>query len=199
MLQRGSRAVSPQSKNIAVNNRFGNTGIKNQQGTTVIKYDTLPFDGRTEFRFFEGSSQRNFPLSNTGSDGNKLGVGSTLVVERVYLSLIQISAVTGQITNIDPLTILASNPNLLAAELSFTIANSDVIKQLPVLSFLPEFNKLAENAVNTSFDFDTQVIIPPLLEYIATLRIPFPITTADSFLRLTIEGSGSIIAPRTTF
>lgn len=199
MLQRASRAVSPQSKNIAVNNRFGNTGIKNQQGTTVIKYDTLPFDGRTEFRFFEGSSQRNFPLSNTGSDGNKLGVGSTLVVERVYLSLIQISAVTGQITNIDQLTLAASNPNLLAAELSFTIANSDVIKQLPVLSFLPEFNKLAENAVNTSFDFDTQVIIPPLLEYIATLRIPFPITTADSFLRLTIEGSGSIIAPRTTF
>jgi hypothetical protein len=199
MLQRGSRAVSPQSKNIAVNNRFGNTGIKNQQGTTVIKYDTLPLDGRTEFRFFEGSSQRNFPLSNTGSDGNKLGVGSTLVVERVYLSLIQISAVTGQITNIDQLTIAVTNPNLLAAELSFTIANSDVIKQLPVLSFLPEFNKLAENAVNTSFDFDTQVIIPPLLEYIATLRIPFPITTADSFLRLTIEGSGSIIAPRTTF
>lgn len=199
MLQRGSRAVSPQSKNIAVNNRFGNTGIKNQQGTTVIKYDTLPLDGRTEFRFFEGSSQRNFPLSNTGSDGNKLGVGSTLVVERVYLSLIQFSAVTGQIVNIDQLTIAVTNPNLLAAELSFTIANSDVIKQLPILSFLPEFNKLAENAVNTSFDFDTQVIIPPLLEYIATLRIPFPITTIDSFLRLTIEGSGSIIAPRTTF
>jgi len=199
MLQRSRAAVSPQSKNIAVNNRFGNTGIKNQQGTTVIKYDTLPLDGRTEFRFFEGSSQRNFPLSNTGSDGNKLGVGSTLVVERVYLSLIQISAVTGQITNIDQLTILVTNPNLLAAELSFTIANSDVIKQLPVLSFLPEFNKLAENAVNTSFDFDTQVIIPPLLEYVATLRVPFPITTADSFLRLTIEGSGSIIAPRTTF
>lgn len=199
MLQRGSRAVSPQSKNIAVNNRFGNTGIKNQQGTTVIKYDTLPLDGRTEFRFFEGSSQRNFPLSNTGSDGNKLGVGSTLVVERVYLSLIQISATTGQIVNIDQLTIAVTNPNLLAAELSFTIANSDVIKQLPVLSFLPEFNKLAENAVNTSFDFDTQVIIPPLLEYIATLRIPFPITTVDSYLRLTIEGSGSIIAPRTTF
>ena len=44
--------ITPQMKNIAVNSKFGNTGIKAQQGSTVIKYDSLPFDGRTEFRFF---------------------------------------------------------------------------------------------------------------------------------------------------
>jgi hypothetical protein len=38
--------VTPQMKNIAVNDRFGNSGIKKQQGSTVIKYDTLPLARR---------------------------------------------------------------------------------------------------------------------------------------------------------
>jgi len=198
MLQRGSRAVSPQSKNIAVNNRFGNTGIKNQQGSTVIKYDSLPIDGRTEYRFFEGSSQRNFPLSNTGSDGNKLGVGNSMVVERVYLSIVTFSAL-GVVTAVDEIAI-ATEPVISLCELSFAIANSEVIKNVPVLSWLPQFNKLAENQLNTSFDFDTQVIIPPLLEYVATLRVAGNLVArTGTYLRLTIEGSGAIIAPRTTF
>jgi hypothetical protein len=195
-LIRGS--VTPQAKNIAVNDRFGNKGIKNQQGSTVIKYDSLPIDGRTEYRFFEGSAQRNFPLSNTGSDGNKLGVGNSMVVERVYISIVTISNV-GVVTAVDEITI-AAEPVVSLSELSFAIANSEVIKNVPVLSWLPQFNKNAENQLNTSFDFDTQVIIPPLLEYVATLRIAGNLVArAGTYLRLTIEGSGAIIAPRTTF
>ena len=197
MLQRSRAAVSPQSKTISVNDKFGNTGIKKQQGSTIIKYDSLPIDGRTEYRFFEGSSQRNFPLSNTGSDGNKLGVGNSMVVERVYLSIITFEA--GVISEVNQITI-AAEPVLSCSELSFAIANSEVIKNVPVLSWLPQFNKLAENELNTSFDFDTQVIVPPLLEYVATLRIASNLAArAGTFLRLTIEGSGAIIAPRTTF
>ena len=87
MIERIRNPFTPQDKNIAVNNRFGNVGIKQQQGSSVIKYDTLPLDGRTTLNFFEGSAARNFPFSNCGSDGNKLGVGNTLVVERLYLTL----------------------------------------------------------------------------------------------------------------
>ena len=43
---------TPQDKIVGINNRFGNTGIKNQQGSTVVLYDSLPLDGRNEFRFF---------------------------------------------------------------------------------------------------------------------------------------------------
>lgn len=189
---------TPQRKAIGVNDKFGNVGIKNQQGSTVIKYDSLPLDGRTEYRFFEGSSQRNFPLSNTGSDGNKLGVGNTLVVERAYLSIV-IFGEGGAITEIEVLNLATTNANILASEFSFSIANSEVIKQVPILSWLPQFNKVAENQVNTNFEFDTQVVVPPLLEFVATLRLPAGVTSRDSFLRLTIEGTGAIIAPRTTF
>lgn len=188
---------TPQRKAIGVNDKFGNTGIKKQQGSTVIKYDSLPLDGRTEYRFFEGSSQRNFPFSNTGSDGNKLGVGNTLVLERAYLSLV--SFVDGALSEIEVISLSTSSPNILAAEFSFSIANSEVIKQVPILSWLPQFNKVAENNLNTNFEFDTQVVIPPLLEYVATLRLPAGVTVKDSFIRLTVEGTGAIIAPRTTF
>lgn len=189
---------TPQRKAIGVNDKFGNTGIKNQQGSTVIKYDTLPIDGRTEFRFFEGSAQRNFPFSNTGSDGNKLGVGNTLVVERAYLSIVTTNADTGLITDVAAIT-LSDDPAIVLGEFGFMVANSEVIKTVPVLSWFPEFNKVAENQLNTNFEFDTQVVLPPLLEYVATLRLAQAYTKANTYLRLTIEGTGAIIAPRTTF
>lgn len=192
--------VTPQMKNIAVNDKFGNTGIKKQQGSTVIKYDTLPLDGSTQLRFFEQSSQRNFPLSNTGTDGNKLGVGSSMVVERIYLSLVEYDAVGNDLTSIANCGLGTANGVLINnGEFGFEIANSLVIKNVPVLSFTPQFNKNAENQLNNSFDFDTQIIIPPLLEYVATLRLPNYAAIPGFFLRLTIEGSGAIIAPKTTF
>lgn len=192
-----SGRFTPQRKAIGVNDKFGNRGIKNQQGSTVIKYDTLPCDGRTEFRFFEGSAQRNFPYSNTGSDGNKLGVGNTLVVERAYLSLITTDG-DGVITDVEALT-LASNPGIVLGEFGMSVANSEVIKTVPVLSWFPEFNKVAENQLNNNFEFDTQIVLPPLLEYVATLRLAQPFQKSGVFIRLTIEGTGAIIAPRTTF
>lgn len=189
---------TPQRKAVGVNDKFGNKGIKNQQGSTVIKYDSLPLDGRSTYRFFEQSAQRNFPFSNTGSDGNKLGVGNTLVVERAYLSIVTTDPETGLPEKVNNITIL-SDANIILSELSFSIANSEVIKNVPVLSWLPEFNKVAENQLNSNFEFDTQVVIPPLLEYVATLRLPAGVTLRGAFLRLTIEGTGAIIAPRTTF
>jgi hypothetical protein len=189
---------TPQRKAISVNDKFGNSGIKKQQGSTVIKYDTLDWTGQTELRFFEGSSQRNFPLSNTGSDGNKLGVGNSLVVERAYFTVI-VTDETDRVT-ITPLG-LSSPTELVLSEFGFSIANTEVIKNLPILSFVPEFNKSADNELNNNFEFDTQIVIPPLLEFIATLRIPTALTLPDGRvqIRLTIEGAGAIIAPRATF
>jgi hypothetical protein len=198
MKQRIMGNITPQMKNIAVNQKFGNTGIQRQQGSTVIKYDTLPLVG-TELRFFEESNQRNFPLSNTGSDGNKLGVGNSMVVERVYITLGTYSPSTNAWTSFDP-TDLRSPIQILAAEFGFSLANSQVIKNVPLLSWIPNFNKSAENQLNSNYEFDTQIVIPPLLEFVATLRLQnYAAPVEPLFVRLTIEGSGAIIAPKTTF
>lgn len=190
--------VTPQMKAVAVNDKFGNSGIKKQQGSTVIKYDTLPLDGRTEFRFFEESNQRNFPLSNTGADGNKLGVGNSMVVERVYLTVGTYQASSNTWLTFDA-TDITSNIAILASEFGFTLANSQVIKNIPVLSWIANFNKNAENQLNSNYEFDTQIVIPPLLEFVATLRTQKYTAVEQTYVRLTIEGAGAIIAPKTTF
>lgn len=195
-------SVTPQRKAIGVNDKFGNSGIKKQQGSTVIKYDTLELNGTTELRFFDQSSQRNFPFSNTGTDGNKLGVGNSMVVERAYLTICSYNEVTKSFTDFKPINITSGGlfDTVLNGEFSFSIANATVIKQIPILSWIPEFNKIAENALNTNYEFDTQIVIPPLLEYIATLRLPNYTPGAEAlYLRLTIEGAGAIIAPKATF
>lgn len=193
-----SNRVTPQMKAVAVNDKFGNSGIKKQQGSTVIKYDTLPLDGRTEFRFFEESNQRNFPLSNTGADGNKLGVGNSMVIERVYLTVGTYNPTTNQWLTFDA-TDITSNVAILSAEFGFTLANSQVLKNIPVLSWIANFNKAAENNLNSNYEFDTQIVIPPLLEFVATLRTQKYTAVTETYVRLTIEGAGAIIAPKTTF
>ncbi len=191
--------VTPQMKNISVNDKFGNTGLKRQQGSTLVKYDTLKLQG-TELRFFEESNQRNFPLSNTGADGNKLGVGNSMVVERVYLTVGEYNPTTNAWTVFNPTDLATLPVQLAAAEFGFQIANSQVIKNVPVLSWLANFNKAAENQLNSNYEFDTQIVIPPLLEYVATLRLQtYAAPVEDLYVRLTIEGSGAIIAPKTTF
>ena len=202
--------ITPQDKNINVNDRFGNNGIRKQQGTSVTKYDTLPLDGRTTLNFFEGSAARNFPLSNTGSDGNKLGVGNTLVIERLYFTVLElITPPPPGIPFYQTLNNQGTLQNLAAvgldvvnyAELNLSIANSTVLRNFPILSTTPFFNYSSTTDVENVYDLDTNIVIPPLLEYVAQLRIPTytPPITNNLFLRLTIEGSGSIIAPRTTF
>lgn len=198
MRERIMGTVTPQMKNIAVNNKFGNSGIQKQQGSTVIKYDTLKLQG-TELRFFEESNQRNFPLSNTGADGNKLGVGNSMVVERVYITVGTYDKDTNQWISFQP-TDINSPIEILAAEFGFTLANSQVIKNIPLLSWVSNFNKAAENNLNSNYEFDTQIVIPPLLEFVATLRLQqYTPPSEDLYVRLTIEGSGAIIAPKTTF
>jgi hypothetical protein len=194
-------SFTPQNKIISTSDKFGNTGIRRQQGTTVSLYDTLEITGQTEFRFFEGSSQRNFPLSNTGADGNKLGVGSSMIIDRAYFSFFQ--GVRNPDGSVNPISIpvsFFSQQDALISEFSFEIANSQVIKQLTGTDFSSTFNKSGLNQLNGVLLFDTQINIQPLLEFVAILRVQQGLTFESfNFLRFTMEGTGAIIAPRTTF
>jgi len=50
-----------------------------------------------------------------------------------------------------------------------------------------------------NFEFDTQLVINPLLEFVFPVRVDTYSPIVDTFLRLTVEGTGAIIAPRNTF
>jgi hypothetical protein len=188
--------VTPQQKLIATADKFGNKGIRNQQGTSRIIYDSLPLDGRTEFRFFEESNNRNFPRTNMGAFGNKMGVGETMAIERAYFSVVTFNPATGVVTAVSTLSV--AFPSVVVGELNIISANSTTLKQLAILSFLPEYNKSAMHSNAYNFEFDTDLTLQPLLEFIFQLRTGVYTAIANTELRLTLEGVGSIISPRNT-
>lgn len=200
-MSKGNRTwgmVTPQQKLIATADKFGNKGIKDQQGTSRIIYDTLPMDGRTEFRFFEESNNRNFPRTNMGAFGNKMGVGETMAIERAYFTVMTFQAPPNQNVINAISTLSVAFPNILAGELNIISANSTTLKQLATLSFEPSYNKSAMHSNAYNFEFDTDLTLQPLLEFIFQLRTAVYTPIANTELRLTLEGVGSIISPRNT-
>jgi hypothetical protein len=197
--------VTPQDKIVAVNKKFGNSGIKSQQGTSRIIYDALPVtnNGQTTFRFFEDSTSRAFPFTNTGSDGNKLGVGDTMVLGSVLFYAQQRTTATG---------IFAESDNLLnftsvgLSYFNFEIANNQVVKKVTLTEAKINYNNSTASA-NTNLVLETEIVIPPLLPYVLELRTPqslYAILGAPAagkawYIFAQIIGTGGIIAPRTTF
>lgn len=193
--------VTPQQKILSVNSKFGNTGIQSQQGTTRILYDTLlPTPGQRNFRFFEDSASRIFPLTNTGSEGNKLGVGDTMVIAQLLFSIVVQNKPTG--LWLDQENLLNS---LLTGELAYInvqIANNQVIKKLTLSEQSLNFNK-DTSTINGTLDLETSIVIPPLLPFVVELQtasdIPDRGPSNNVYVQCQIIGVGGIIAPRTTF
>jgi hypothetical protein len=140
-------------------------------------------------------------LSNTGADGNKLGVGSSMIIDRAYFSLFNgVRLPDGSVRPINIPVPLFVQGDAIISEFSFEIANSQVIKQLTGTDFSSFFNKSGLNNQNGVLLFDTQINIQPLLEFVAILRVQQGISFNEfNFIRFTMEGTGAIIAPRTTF
>lgn len=180
--------VTPQQKMVAINQKFGNNSIQSQQGTTRQLYDTLLHQGGAEtLRFFEDSASRNFPATNTGSDGNKLGVGDTMIISAIQFS-------------VSSETALSSIPDIFQfGQLNFEIANNRVIKDLSLTEAKVFVNESTSANTKAFIVFlETEIVIPPLLNYVLELRTPI-LDGASRLVRCDIIGAAGIIAPRTTF
>jgi len=189
--------VTPQRKIIGITDKFNNAGIKKQQGTTRALYDSLPVDGRTEFRFFEEAQNRQFPFSNMGADGNRLGVGNAIAIERSYITLFEYDDATLTFSNIQSFEAAGWVEGQLG-EKAIEIANSQVLKRLPYLSSSPNYNKNACHTAYHNFEYDTQTVVNPLFEFVVKFRVPAYIPLLNTYVRMTIEGTGAIISPRAT-
>lgn len=186
-----------QQKIIEVNTKLGNTGIARQQGTTRSIYDSLPMDGNTTLRFFQGAAQRSFPFTNMGSFGNKLEVGESLVVQRAYFTVFTVD--TGstpvEVTDLTDFDGIGET-GLYKGEIQLEIANQIVMKPVPLTSFFNLWNYRSFQSQLEVFHFSTKLIIPPLLEFVWTVNFPSYTAVADTFIGLHTEGVGSIISTR---
>ena len=207
MRQIYNAGITPQEKLVAVNSKFGNTGVKSQQGTSRIIYDSLPVtnNGQTTFRFYEDASARTFPFTNTGSDGNKLGVGDTMVLGSVLFFAVQRNNTTGVFSDTQQ-NLVGSNNSISLSYFNFEIANNQVVKKVTLSEAVIFYNN-STAAVNTNLVLETEIVIPPLLPYVLELRTPLslyallgaPTAGHSWFVFAQIIGTGGIIAPRTTF
>jgi hypothetical protein len=74
--------MSAQQKMLHVADRLGLTTLKDMQGTTRMVYDSQTTAALTH-TFFKGASQRAFPLTNVGANGNQFQVDEALLVEKI--------------------------------------------------------------------------------------------------------------------
>lgn len=74
--------MSAQDKMLNVASRLGLTTLKDMQGTTRMVYDSIT-TAASNFTFFKGASQRAFPLTNVGANGNQFQVNEALLVEKI--------------------------------------------------------------------------------------------------------------------
>ena len=202
MKQLVTTAVSPQSKIAFTNDRFGNPGLKRQQGSTIEIYDIIQLDPtQTQYEFFINSKNKAFPFTNLVD--SKLQPQESFALERSYFTFITQDTLTGAFTEVRPLD-LSTDAGLFMGEVEIQIENQRVIKPIPLRSYQPEFNPDADNALVTVLEYDTQIVIPPLLTFKATVKfpagsIPTPAENTVDYLAFTMGGPGGIFAPKSNY
>lgn len=192
MRRRGNNTAI--EKIIGVNDKLGNTGIKKQQGTTRIMYDSLPLvvsNGAFTLNFFENVNTRQFPLTNLLE--NKLQVGETIVLEDYYFNLIEVTP-QGVVLWERPFEFFAESEGLYRADLDFMIGESRVLKGVKIGSSQSSFNyganflSQAVRSTSTSgtdpivstvtksekghniYKLRTDLVIPPDIQFVAPVK-----------------------------
>jgi hypothetical protein len=192
--------LRPQQKLVDVNNRLGNNFLKTMQGTTKMVYDTLEVSpGQNVYQFFKDTNARTFPFCNVKNDS--LPVAESLSVQRISLSVLEetVDLVTGITYKVSPIVGLISN--LEVSDLSLKIANDVVMKPITVQHFLAAYNKNATNEELEIFEMNTDMVIPPQLDFSFDLRVFNLINTGENkvYLRLIVEGVGAQFNGKTNF
>lgn len=197
-------------KFIQLNNALGNTGIQNQQIVKRLVYDTiiLPIVAFDKLVFFVGAQNRDIPYCNLGSGGNIFDVTESILIQRFYITIFNMSLV--QLALADPIS-LNSIPQLLGWNMNIEIANKKVFKDYPLLQHCSMFNRQTEFANLTTkigheyYEFDNPILIPPQVDFKAIITgsqsiiIPPTPPPMPAFIRLTFEGIGTITNLRKTY
>lgn len=199
--------VTPQSKLLEVNKQLGNVGIGNQQGTTRSLFDTIPLDGRDVFNFFK---QPNTGLAGIGTNvdaqNGLLGVGESLVVQWIDFEVIVIDPGTGSVLEFESpefssLVPSAFTRGFYAGTFEFITSNNVTMKPVSTKLLKSNLNPSQLGVFNpNTFKLLTDQVVPPLLPWTCRVVVPeYGGAIADTFLRCTITGVGSILNTQTNY
>lgn len=162
------RNVTPNAKIALVNNKLGNPALKNNQGTSSEVYDYVEVTpaAAAVIRFFDNVNTKTFPLTNIQQ--NQLQAGEALSIEYIAFTRLVIKA--GVITNFDALTAVV--PALSLAGFQLLLDNSRLIKANSLVRAFADLNTKGGTAANSLYYPDTDLVIPPQIQFTAELNVP---------------------------
>jgi hypothetical protein len=183
--------MSAQDKMLNVASRLGLTSLKDMQGTTRMVYDSQTTAALTH-TFFKGASQRAFPLSNVGANGNQFQVNEALLVEKIGFFVPSAA---------DGISYTGLNPGPYSVKFDLVIGNKTVIKDATV-EFGGEQAFYNDGAVGSSvIDLEgVGILIPPQVEYYVVAKGMATETRAAFSIRLGcyLFGTGALLNFNTT-
>lgn len=194
------RTMAPSSiaiaKLISKGQQQGNPGISQQQFTEREIFDYLPFDGREIFTFFQNVKNRTFPFTNL--EDNKLQPGEMMILKRVFFTIMTINPVTGGVTNVSSFS-AAGLSGLNQGIWNFFNDNVRVVKEKGTLSHTADFNKQAYNTQLNTYTLESEITIPTLVSFTATLQVSPYTPIANTYIGMHSEGIGTILNPKNTY
>ena len=181
--------MSAQDKMLNVASRLGLTTLKDMQGTTRMVYDSQT-TAAANHTFFKGASQRAFPLSNVGANGNQFQVNEALLVEKIGFFIP--SAADG---------IAYAGLNGVSVKFDLVIGNKTVLKDVSV-EFGGQQAFFSDGATGSAvIDLEgVGILIPPQVEYYVVAK-PFTTqarTAASIRLGCYLFGTGALLNFNTT-
>jgi hypothetical protein len=183
--------MSAQDKMLNVASRLGLTSLKDMQGTTRMVYDSQTTAALTH-TFFKGASQRAFPLSNVGANGNQFQVNEALLVEKIGFFIPSAA---------DGIAYAGLDPSGTSVKFDLVIGNKTVIKDATVE--LGGEQAFYNDGTIGSAVIDLEgvgILIPPQVEYYVIAK-PFGANSrVASSVRLGcyLFGTGALLNFNTT-
>ena len=148
--------MSAQQKMLHVADRLGLTTLKDMQGTTRMVYDSQTTAALTH-TFFKGASQRAFPLTNVGANGNQFQVDEALLVEKIGFF---------EPIDADGIAYSGLGTNGLSVKFDLVIGNKTVIKDATVELGGEQAFYNDGTAASSVIDLEgVGILIPPQVEY----------------------------------
>jgi hypothetical protein len=188
---------------VGVNQRLGNTAVPNMQGTTRVLFDSADLAASADqtLQFFSGVSTRLYPLTNLNN--NRFEVGESLAITNIFYGFRATNDNSNGAT-------FAPNPISTTADIRFSfsmllnlyVGNQRIIKDLELV--FPAKIQLGEsvtaNTTGSVVRLETPIVIPPQIEFYATVRLMTQTAlAATDRLVFGIGGQGTLLNTKSNF
>lgn len=184
---------------VGVNQRLGNTAVPNMQGTTRYIFDSqaqVAANNQT-LTFFQNVSQRAYPNSNINN--NRFEVGESLAITGISYFW-TVNPVTVLTESIQPQPDNAADRFTNTITLDLFIGNQRVIKNLDLNYSKVGIGEAYDPAgITNVIRLETPIVIPPQIEFYATVRITGSSSVEAKRMYLGLFGQGTLLNTKTSF